>query len=86
MQQELNSSEYEDDSMFYLFSIFLNSLFTILYTLLRWLTWPKSIVRRTYDDDANTFRPIHLFTESQYLLLQHAETFYRGSWQKKAMA
>jgi hypothetical protein len=51
------NSESEDDSMFYLFSTFLNSLFTALHML---ANWPRHIIRRTYNDNDNTF--IHLFT------------------------
>jgi hypothetical protein len=35
-QQELKNLESDYDSMFYLLSIFLNSLFTTLHTLANW--------------------------------------------------
>jgi hypothetical protein len=58
-QEELQNSESEDDSMFYLFSILLNSLHVHHFKYVGQLD--LGLVRRTYDDDAYTF--IHL---SQY--------------------
>jgi hypothetical protein len=56
-QQELNS-ESEDDSMFYLLSYFLNSLYTIYFIYVG--EFDLGTIRRTYNSDDNTF--IHLFT------------------------
>jgi hypothetical protein len=74
-QQELKNSESEDDGMFYLFSIILNSLFTVLYSRCHVGQLGISLVRTTYDNDANSFIHLH------YSLLQFAVSFYRGNRQ-----
>jgi hypothetical protein len=57
-QQEFENSESEDAIMFYVFNFREFAMFTNLFTLANVLG--LDLVRRTYDDDDNTF--IHLFT------------------------
>jgi hypothetical protein len=78
-QKELKNSESENDSMFYLFSIFLNLLCSL------YIRRPlgQGLVRRTYDNDVNTFIP--LFTVLTIALCgefpswQLAENFYKAN-------